>query len=249
MTNEHLDSPERIHELVSIIENKPSLKEFYRGCYRKYQQVLSNSPTEGLVLELGSGGGFAKDYIPQLITSDVTSYEKVDKVVDAMQLPFEENSLRAVFLLNTFHHIPDVQKFFREAVRCLKPKGRILIIDQHMGYFSRPILKHAHHEPFDPGAPRWEFESAGPLSGANGALAWIVFQRDLNRFEELNPELKLLAYTPHSPLFYWLSGGLKSWSLLPRPLQGLIKTLDNTLVRFNKNFGSFVDVELEKLCP
>ncbi len=68
-----------------------------------------------------------------------------------------------------------------------------------------PILRYAHHEPSDPGAREWRFKTTGPLSGANGALTWIVFRRDRERFERQFPELGLERYEPHTPLRYRLS--------------------------------------------
>ena len=103
-----------------------------------------------------------------------------------------------------------------------------------------------HHEPFRMDASEWNFESTGPLSGANGALTWIVFQRDRKRFQILFPQLELVRYEPHSPFRYWLSGGLKHWSLLPSWAFGPATALDRVLVRVAPETGSFVDVELVK---
>jgi hypothetical protein len=147
-------------------------------------------------------------------------------------------------MLNVFHHIPDVELFLHEAERCLISGGRMLIIDQHPGWLSHWIYKYAHHEPYEPDAFRWQFESSGPLSGANGALAWIVFQRDLERFRALYPQLQLERYQTHTPFGYWFSGGLKSWSLLPGWSLPLVSWLDVALARAAPGFGSFVDVEI-----
>src|SRR5262249_2507687 len=151
--------------------------------YRKYRECMNRCPTQGCALELGSGGGFVKEVIPDIITSDLIPYEGIDRLVDATQLPFPDQSLRIICMLNVFHHIPDVARFFEEGQRCLVPGGKIFIFDQHMGWISGPILRHFHHEPCEPNASDWSFQSTGPLSGANGALAWIVFKRDLDRFQ------------------------------------------------------------------
>ena len=76
----------------------------------------------------------------------------------------------------------------------------------------------------------------------------IVFHRDRPRFESLFPKLKLREYTPHTPLRYWLAGGLKSWTLLPQAFFPAATKIDNLLLRVSHNFGSFVKIELEK-CP
>ena len=162
-------------------------------------------------------------------------------------MPFENASVRLIAMLNVFHHIPDVAAFLREAVRCVMPGGRVLILDQHPGWISKPILRHLHHEPFRPDAASWSFDATGPLSGANGALAWIVFARDQRRFETEFRDLRLLRYEPFAPLRYWLSGGLKQWSLLPDSAWHTATVLDRTLVRISENFGSFVEIEIVRL--
>jgi SAM-dependent methyltransferase len=241
---DNLDAPDRIDELRRVVASKPALKRLYDETYAKYAACLTRCPRVGIALELGSGASFAKDRLPELITSDVIEYAGLDRVVDATAMPFEAQSLRAIFMSNVFHHIPDVAAFLREAERCLMPGGRVFMVDQHVGHLSRFILAHAHHEPFAPTAHQWRFDSEGPLSGANGALAWMVFSRDRARFKREFPQLRLERYEPHTPLRYWLSGGLKTWSLLPDWAFAAATNLDRALVRGSADFGSFVDVEL-----
>jgi SAM-dependent methyltransferase len=243
----HIDDPARGGELKRTILGKPALKRFYMEIYGKYADCLTRCPAGGLAVELGSGGGFAKTVISELITTDVIPYEDVERVVDATRMPFDNASVRMIAMLNVFHHIPDVAAFLREAVRCVMPGGRLLIIDQNPGWISKPILRHLHHEPFRPDAAKWNFETTGPLSGANGALAWIVFVRDQRRFETEFPDLRLLRYEPFAPLRYWLCGGLKRWSLLPDSAWQAATALDRTLLRISENFGSFVEIEAVRL--
>jgi len=242
-----LNSPERIDEIRAVIDRKPSLRLLYRETYQRYAECLGRCPEPGLALELGSGGGFAKECVPGILTSDLIPYPGVDLAVDGTSLPFDAASLRFIAMTNVFHHIPDVASFFREAERCLAPGGRILIVDQHPGLLSRPILKYLHHEPFLPQALEWRFASTGPLSGANGALPWLVFVRDRERFSRLFPRLRLVGYRPHTPLRYWLSGGLKRWNLLPRPACGAVIALERMLLDCSPNFGSFTDIEVVKV--
>jgi SAM-dependent methyltransferase len=242
-----LDDPSRIHELRRIIARKSSLRAFYREVYARYAECLAKCPSDGVALELGSGGGFARDVIPELVTSDTLPYDGVDKLVDATQMPFADASVRAIFMLNVFHHIPDVEAFLREAARVLKPQGRMLIVDQHPGWIGRFVYRYLHHEPFDPKASSWSFDSSGPLSGANGALTWIVFQRDRERLLREHPRLRLERYEPHSPLRYWMAGGLKSWSLLPGWAWGIATAVDRGLVTLTPELGCFVDVEVLRI--
>lgn len=239
-----LDDPARHQEIRDIIRRKPSLRLYYSEVYRKYRESLARCPKEGIALELGSGCGFAKEEIPGIVTSDVIPYPGVDRVIDGTRMELPDSSLRFLCMQNVLHHIPDAEAFFREASRCLLPGGRIFIVDQYAGWPSRWIYKYAHHEPFHPEADDWKFASQGPLSDANGALAGIIFERDREKFSRLFPKLELVRYSPHTPLRYWLTGGLKSWSALPGWAFPAATALDSALARLSPKFASFVDIEL-----
>jgi len=242
-----LDDPGRAAELVARIQSKPALKAWYEEMYRRYADVLARCPADGLAIELGSGGGFARADVPGLVTTDVLPYAGVDRVVDACAMPFADGELRFIGMLNVFHHIPDARAFLGEAERCLRPGGRMLVLDQHPGWIGGPILKYAHHEGYDPAAREWRFASSGPLSGANGALAWIVFRRDRDELARRFPRLRIVRYETHSPLRYWLAGGLKDWSLLPRWAFGAATRLDRVLVALARELGSFSAIEIERV--
>ena len=238
-----LDDPGRYQELRSRIRGKHSLDALYREVYANYAACVSRCPPDGGVLELGSGAGFAREVLPGLIASDILAYAGLDVVMDARRLPFATGALRAILMFNVFHHIPDVGALLAECERVLCPGGRVLIVDEHPGVIGAPVLRYLHHEPYLPRAG-WTFQSTGPLSGANGALCWIVFRRDRAEFERRFPGLSIVRYQPHTPLRYWLSGGLKPWTLLPRPLLPIATALDRGLAAVWPDTGSFVDVEL-----
>jgi len=236
----------RADGLRRSIRGKASLRSYYREVYAKYAACVERCPKEGAILELGSGMGFLKEVLPHALTSDVIPYPGLDGLFDARHLPFAAESLRMICMLDVFHHIPDVGVFLEEVQRCLVPGGRLLMVDQHAGWVSAPILRYFHDEPYDPGTRAWKFESTGPGSGANGALAWLVFRRDRRLFATRFPRLRLDAYRPHTPLRYWLTGGLKTWSLLPGWAFPLATKVDRMLLKISENFGSFVDIELVK---
>ncbi len=231
---------------ASRIESKHALRLFYLRAYEFYKAAIASVPARSLRIEIGSGAGFVKTVIPEMVTTDLVPYEGVDRQVDATRMDFPDGSLGFIGMLNTLHHIPDCAAFFREASRCLAPGGRLVIVDQYRGLISEPVLRLRGDEPFDPDTPDWQFASTGPMSGANGALAWVVFHRDAARFRQNHPNLCLLSCTPFHPLLYWLSGGLNSWNLLPgRPLAELAKSADRCLERI-KPLCSFAAYELER---
>ncbi|MFN9719921.1 MAG: class I SAM-dependent methyltransferase [Planctomycetota bacterium] len=239
-----LDDPARESEISDIIRRKVSLRLLYEETYERYRSTLAQCPTDGIAIELGAGAGFVRDVIPEMLTADVLPYRSVDLVFDATRMPFADESLRFIGMLNVLHHIPDVASFLSECQRCLKPGGRMLIVDQYPGLLSKWIYRCLHHEPWNPDASDWSFPSGGPLSGANGALAWIVFFRDRQLFEQKFPDLRIHRITPHTPLRYWLSGGLKRWNLIPRLLWKPACLIDRWMMTCTRQFGSFMDVEL-----
>lgn len=246
MSAQALDDVQRLPELRRLILGKPALKAWYEGVYARWAQALSLVPSQGLVVELGAGAGFAKERIPGLLSTDTLAYEGLDQVADAQAMPWADGELRAIFALNVFHHLPDVSRFLSEVERVLRPGGILLLTDQHPGPVAAPILRYAHHEPFDPQAAEWAAPVSGALAGANGALAWIVFRRDVERFRRLHPSLELLEYRSFAPLQYWMAGGLKGWNASPGPLAALVRAFDAVLLRLWPGCGSFVHVLVKK---
>ena len=239
-----LDDPRRVADIKNKIRNKASLQDFYAQVYSRYAACLTRCPQDGCAVELGTRAGFTKDVIPEITTSDVIPYQGIDCVLDGQALPFKDASCRFIGMVNVFHHISDVGKFLHEIQRCLMTGGRMLVVDQHPGCLGKPIYRYLHHEDFDDQAQSWKFTSSGPVSGANGALAWIVFVRDRQTFEQTYPGLELSGYRTHTPLYYWLSGGLKWWTLVPKWGIGTARALDRGLLNLSADLGSFVDIEL-----
>lgn len=241
-----LEDPQRVGELKALIGRKKALRDWYCAIYSRWAAALRDVPPEGVVAEIGSGGGgFSRDFIPELVATDTLPYEGLNAVVDAGNLPWSTGSVRALFLLNVLHHLSDAPRFLAEAQRVLKSGGLLLITDQHVGYISSLVLRW-HDEPYDPKAQSWKAAAKHALSGANGALAWMIFDRDKSQFEKQFPGYRLIAYEPFSPLQYWLSGGLKSWSLLPAPLLGLLHSFEAALLLLSPQFGSFAHIVLRR---
>ncbi len=111
-----------------MIKEKPLIHDCYDFWYDLLRQDVGSVSGGGAVIELGSGAGYIKDVLPQTITSDVTE-GNADMVVDAQDLPFDDESVRALLLTHVFHHIPDVRLFFAEALRVLQPGGVISMIE------------------------------------------------------------------------------------------------------------------------
>jgi hypothetical protein len=86
-----------------------------------------------------------------------------------------------------------------------------------------------HHEPFDTRCSGWDFPQGGPLSKANQALPWIVFQRDRLLFERMFPQWDIAKINLHSPFCYLLSGGVSLRSFMPGSLFGMWRAIEDKL--------------------
>lgn len=239
-----LDDPTLTVLRRRIIAEKQSLRRIYGEWY---EQIASALPAVGgHVVELGAGGGFLDEYIPGLVKTEVLLCPELAVVADGQRLPFCNGSLRGIVMTDVLHHIPRPRLFFAEARRCLKDGGRVIMIEPWVTRWSRWIYGKLHHEPFRPDSADWEFPTSGPLSGANGALPWIIFQRDRKRFEREFAEWNILTVKPFMPFQYLVSGGVSMRNLAPDWCFRGVVWLEERMERRMDNWAMFALVVIEK---
>ncbi|MBF0545435.1 MAG: methyltransferase domain-containing protein [Candidatus Riflebacteria bacterium] len=240
----NIDDPSTTELRKTIIRNKDFLRQIYLDWYAEIKKNLPK--IDGGIVELGSGGGFLSESLPELITSDVMPLKDLSLIFDARRPPFRNSSLKAIVMLNVLHHIPSVQKFFSSATAILKDGGRIIILEPWLTKTSRWVYKNLHHEPLDEKCIEWELPTTGPLSGANEALPWILFHRDRKKFEKLFPEFKIVSINQLMPFSYILSGGVALRSLFPGALYPFIRKIEGYFEKKFKSCGMFAFIILEK---
>lgn len=227
-----------------IIQKKGFLKKLYIDFYKQF--LRQGKQFDGLAIELGSGGGFLKEVIPDVITSDILPVEGLDLCLSALSMPFPDKTVSAFFMIDVLHHLPDSALFFKEVERCLKIGGRCIMIEPANTLWGRFIYQNFHHERFSPNGT-WGFEGNGPLSDANGAIPWIIFCRDRERFEKEFPDLKIIKISLSAPFRYLLSGGVSMKSFIPVFLYDVVKGIEFFLSPLNRYLGMFMTIELEKV--
>lgn len=222
-------------------------KQFLHRIYNDHYQLIKDHlpiPCDHVV-ELGSGAGFIEDTIPQAVRSDIVFHPFTQIVLDGIHPPLKNESLDAVVFLDVFHHIPDAFAFLKNIEKTLKPGGRIVMIEPWVSSWSKIIYTRLHHEPLDWETSEWNFESTGPVSGANQALPWIVFQRDQLIFQREFPGLHILKIQPMMPFRFLFSGGASFRWGVPIFFYGFVKKIEKLFTNYDK-WGMFALIVLEK---
>jgi SAM-dependent methyltransferase len=235
-----VDDPRTTHLRRRILAGKPFLRRIYAEWYNAIAASLPAG--DNPVLELGAGAGFLADFVPRLVRSEVFLTSGADLVLDGQALPFAAGALRGIAMTNVLHHLPRPLSFFAEAARAVRPGGVVTMIEPWVTPWSRWVYTRLHHEPFFPAAQEWEIPAGGPLSGANGALPWILFHRDRERFERAAPEWRLRSIAPLMPFRYLVSGGVSLRTLMPAAYP-LWRRLDRALA---SRAAMFAHVVLER---
>jgi SAM-dependent methyltransferase len=148
-----------------------------------------------------------------------------------MDLPDE--SVRAFYGINCFHHLPEPRKFFGELKRVLVPGGGAVLIEPYYGPFASFLYRYIHkQEHFDKTQPVWESgeDPRHYMSGANQALSYIVFIRDRDVLTSEYPDLEIVHIeTIGNYLRYLLSGGVNFKPLIPNWLSWAVSGTESLL--------------------
>jgi len=243
----NIDDPttDQIHR--EIVISKPFLVEVYRDFYNRLLApfgVLEHKK----IIEIGAGGFNGAYFYKEIIPTDLNLTEHVVQQVDAQNLPFEPNQLDGIICLHTLHHLPRPEMFFKEALRCLKPNGKLVMIEPYFSIWGHLIYKYLHHEPIS-NAKEWELPTGdqGRLSQANGKMPYNIFVRDKLIFSEKFPRLTVRTIEVHNCILYLASGGLSFKNLVPNFLIPVLFFVEILLTPFRRLLGMSMTIEIQKI--
>ncbi|MGH7116800.1 MAG: class I SAM-dependent methyltransferase [Stellaceae bacterium] len=206
------------------------------------------------VVEIGAGAGFSQQFIKhEIIATEVNPHSWIDACVDAMNLPFGPETIDVAICSNVLHHFAHPLRFLLELRGCLKPRGRVLLVEPHPSFLLLLALHIMRHEGwsfevdvFDPTAVA--NDPSDPWSG-NNAISELMF-RDSRMFEKHAPGFEIVHNRFSECLMFPLSGGVtaKIKSLeLPIAVLNFIDAVDRKLCRLSpKIFAMSRAVALRK---
>ncbi|HEY0661757.1 MAG TPA: methyltransferase domain-containing protein [Lysobacter sp.] len=213
-----VDGLARFEAHRAVLRRKRMIRSVFDGFHKTFVDLDKRYlHGEGQVIELGAGVYPVRETVPGVLATDVVAAPHLDSVLDAGEMNLPDSSVRAFYLQNVFHHFPDPDRFFRELERTLVPGGGAILIEPASGPFASWLYPRLFAtEGYDKGAPDWQTPVGGPMSGANQALSFLVFDRDRERFRTTHPGLEIVHrdVLPSWPR-YLVSGGLNFRSLLP----------------------------------
>lgn len=241
------DSEECIDIHAAVVQNKPLLKRVYSEWYRQIVSVKETvEPLSGEILEIGSGGGFLKEFIPEAVTSDVYRRSDIDRIENAYHLSCRNNSVKLLCCVSVINQLGRVEEFFKEVERVLIPGGKLVIVDPYISWFSRLVYKYIHHYHFDLSSKSWNFPETGRMSGNDTTLATKIFWRDRDVFIQKFPTLKIQSIVLHNFVAYYASGGVSCRSLVPNFLVGFVMFFEKMVSPFMRYLACFQTVVLVK---
>ncbi len=222
-------------------DTNPALRTCYAHWYHHLRQALPARDL-GEWIELGSGPGFAAEFIPNLVLTDIVQAPWHARQVAAEALPFADGEVGSLVLFDVLHHVATPAAFFTEATRVLRPGGRILLLEPYISPLSHLIYHFFHPElvdmKVDPLANTGvTTASAGQPAKdpflSNQAVPTLIFCRGGGRrFANMFPDLAVTRTEWLAGLAYPATGGLSREPLLPLPMWKALFAVEKHLPGF-----------------
>jgi hypothetical protein len=251
-TEEAKDRAVTLRNRARLGANK-NLLFWYRELYRDQFRDLPN-PASLSILEIGSGTSPLKQFLSNVITSDVLDLDYLDLVFDCHEIDrldaIKDNSLDIITLTNVLHHLKSPIACLNRAAGKLKSGGKVIATEPFFSVLSTPIFKYLHHEPINIDISEPELNHVkGPLETANIALPWLIFFRRREWLQRLNNNYEVENFSTRyfSALSYMATGGISRRLPFPHFLYRLFFPVDLFLsYRFSGLCAAFFTMTLTR---
>ena len=196
-------------------------------------------------IEVGSGAGFAKDYIKNknLKLTDKRNDDHLDyKNIDAQDTKFSNESFNYVIASNMIHHVPYPIKFFREMNRILKRGGKLIIFDSYCSITFQIVTAIMKHEGFDFTINVWDEKdpksNEDDVWDGNIAITNLIFD-DKKKFNKKLGNLFDIEYEKFTECLIFLNSGGVTSKTFCIPMNefflDILKLIDKILIKISPN--------------
>ena len=239
---------EFINKNIEYWNRKPLLKTLYGDFYRLIAKNLSNLPGSKIV-ELGSGLGNIKEFIPECIRTDLFPNPWIDQVENAYRLSFADESISDLILTDVFHHLKYPGTALQEFHRVLRKGGRVIMLEPCLSALGLLVYGVLHEEPI---AINKRIEWEVPQSWSPEEIDYYAAQGNAsrvfvgNRFRKQLAGWQKIETQRLSAIAYAASGGFSKPQLYPTSALPLIRKLERLLDRFPTLFATRLLVILER---
>jgi SAM-dependent methyltransferase len=226
---------------------RPLLRQVYGHFYKLISGCLT--PLPGPTVELGSGIGAVKEFIPTCITTDIFPNPWLDRQENAYVLSFADSSVSNVILLDVFHHLMYPGTALKEFHRVLRLHGRVIILDPAMSLLGKLIYGLFHHEPLGLQKPISWFAPDGfdpnetGYYAAQGNASKVFLG---NQFRAALNLWDIARLEPLTDIAYVASGGFSKPQFYPSSLLPVIRAFEKILALSPSLFATRLLVVLEK---
>lgn len=229
----------RQFERDRIWNQKPTL----RVLYTDYHKRLIAACPDGPLLDIGGGTAHVKQVRPDVFSVDILAFPGIDVACDAHYLPFPDSKFAGIIMIDVLHHLERPVVFLNEASRILRPGGVVAMIEPGMSTLAYPFYRYIHQEPadmrVDPFLSSPTRSSRDPYDG-NQAIPTVLFRgTNRSRLTELVPRLRVRQIDWLGLFAFPLSGGFKSWCLIPSQLARALVKIEDRLPRPLQEFFGF----------
>jgi len=210
-------------------KKKPLLRRLYREYYARIREHLI-TPHDGVVVELGSGCGNIQEVIPYCLRTDAFSTTWTDRVENAYELSFPNNSVSNLILFDVFHHLRYSGQALNEFHRVLIPHGRVILFEPCLSVLGLLVYGLFHKEPLGLTTPlKW---LAPPGYYMAECCDYYASQANTTRIflsQSFNDRLsgwEIVVRQKFSAISYVASGGYSKPQLYPDNMLGMMEFLD-----------------------
>lgn len=217
-----------INENRSAWRQKRVLRLAYGALYEAIRGQIDPALCEPIV-ELGSGMGNIKEFVPQCITTDIFPNAEVDLVENAYALNFDDSSLGHLILFDVWHHIEFPANALAEFRRVLVPGGRVILLEPSMSPVGRFVYGRFHHEPlgFETEFPRevrgLDLKRDTRYFAAQSSCHRLIKKKEL---PELLDGWETVTIREIPAFAYLASGGFRGPALYPQALYPIVRGID-----------------------